>query len=339
MTVNVAIVGLGKMGLLHASILTALPDVRLVAVCEKKFWLRRFSQKAFNGVAVEADLRGLRGLDLDAVYVTTPVSSHYEIVKAIYEDNIACHIFVEKPLASSYTESTELFQLADTNPGVAMVGYNRRFAVTFAKAKEILDGDLLGEVLFFKSYAYSSDFLGAKRNRSRSEARGGVLRDLGCHAIDLALWFVGELEVQSSPVNLLAQGSHEDSVTCQMRTAAGAEGTFEASWAMETYRLPEVGMQIRGTRGILSVNEDKVELARDNGDAHTWYRHDLNDQVPFFLGSADYFREDQAFIQAILGKKPALSDFQSASKVTRVIDQILALTGEKARETKTASGR
>jgi predicted dehydrogenase len=33
---QVAVIGLGKMGLLHASILSAIPGVHLVAVCDKK---------------------------------------------------------------------------------------------------------------------------------------------------------------------------------------------------------------------------------------------------------------------------------------------------------------
>ena len=55
-------------------------------------------------------------------------------------------------------ESKELCDLAKTYGGVNMVGYMKRFSVTFIKAKEILDKKFLGEDITFKAYAYSSDF-------------------------------------------------------------------------------------------------------------------------------------------------------------------------------------
>jgi len=39
-----------------------------------------------------------------------------------------------------------------------MVGYMKRFAITFTKAKSILDQGTLGEITSFDAHAYSSDF-------------------------------------------------------------------------------------------------------------------------------------------------------------------------------------
>jgi len=47
---KVAVVGFGKMGILHAGILNALPKVQLVAVCEKSGLIRRFMRKLFRDV-------------------------------------------------------------------------------------------------------------------------------------------------------------------------------------------------------------------------------------------------------------------------------------------------
>ena len=45
---KVAVIGLGKMGLLHASILSTLPHVHLVALCDKSHMLLRFFRKMFK---------------------------------------------------------------------------------------------------------------------------------------------------------------------------------------------------------------------------------------------------------------------------------------------------
>ena len=80
---RVAVVGLGKMGLLHASLLNTLPDTQIVALCDKSTLMNIVFKKVFSkkDIAVVNDLEKLSGMDLDAVYVTTPISSHYPIIK------------------------------------------------------------------------------------------------------------------------------------------------------------------------------------------------------------------------------------------------------------------
>src|SRR3972149_2891287 len=112
------VVGLGKMGLLHASLLSVFPEVELVAVCEKSALMNRLFKKIFvnTGVHVVNDIEKLRGLDLDAVYVTTPISSHSFIIKNIYSMGIAHNVFTEKTLALNFNQSKALREL-DKNSG------------------------------------------------------------------------------------------------------------------------------------------------------------------------------------------------------------------------------
>jgi len=60
--VRVAVVGLGKMGMLHAGILGVLPNVELVALCEKSRIIRKFSKKVFNSRAREDNIKVTLGL-------------------------------------------------------------------------------------------------------------------------------------------------------------------------------------------------------------------------------------------------------------------------------------
>ena len=139
-----AVVGLGKMGLLHASLLNVFPEVELVALCEKSALMNRLFKKVFSktGIHVVNDIEKLRGLDLDAVYVTTPISSHSFIIKNMYSMDIARNVFTEKTLALNFNQSKELCELAKNSGGINMVGYMKRFSVVFRKAKELLSGGL-----------------------------------------------------------------------------------------------------------------------------------------------------------------------------------------------------
>ena len=325
---RVAIIGLGKMGILHASLLSTLPDVNLVALCEKKSLICRFSRKVFKGIRLVGEVSELADFALDAVYVATPPSAHFPIIRTIYSEGITANVFVEKPLASHPADSEEMCSLASSG-GINMVGYNRRFAVTFKKAKETLDESTLGEMVDFEGYAYSSDLLGVK-SESKALSVSGVLKDLGCHAIDLANWFFGGLHVGKAEVTSTAGGSG-DSVHLEVKTSGGLSGKLNSSWCMENYRLPEIGLIINGSKGTMKVNDDKVELKLNSGKSYIWHRQDLDDNVGFFIGRSDYFREDRAFMEAVASGSNIEPNFRTSAEVDRIIGQVEEKTRENDR--------
>lgn len=331
-SLKVAVVGMGKMGVLHSCILNVLPNVRLVALCEKSVFTRRLLGKLFNEVRIVDDVENLTDLDLDAVFVATPIPSHYRVAKALIEDDVARNLFVEKTLAANYAEAKELCEVAKTSGGINMVGYLRRFYVTFRKAKDLLSQSNIGEISSFTAYAYSSDFLGIKKETASSLARGGVLKDLGCHAIDLALWFFGDLEVYAAgSLPAIREGSG-DCLNFNVRSADGAEGEFNVSWRMESYRTPEIGFSITGSKGIVEVNDDRVELRLKGGKSKSWYRHNLDDNVPFWLGLPEYYREDLYFVKSVMEDHEAEPSFCAASKVDDIIGQV-EKRGDKCEQT------
>jgi predicted dehydrogenase len=317
---RIAVVGMGKMGIVHSCILNVMPDVELAALCEKSAMTRRLLKRVFSGVQIVDDVTKMADFNLDAVYVTTPIASHYRVVKAVSKENVARNLFVEKTLASNPEEAKELCQLASNSGGVNMVGYLRRFYVTFRKAKDLLSQGVVGQLSSFKAYAHSSDFLGVESNMAAS--RGGVLRDLGCHAVDLALWFFGDLEVCWTRPASPNSDDTDDSADFKVKCQDGLDGEFSVSWRAEGYRTPEVGFSIVGSKGVIVVNDDKVELTLQNGKKSVWYRHDLDDNVPFWLALPEYYREDQCFVKSIMDSVTAEPSFLSGSKVDEIIGQV-----------------
>jgi predicted dehydrogenase len=237
-------------------------------------------------------------------------------------------VFVEKTLASDYGKAKELCELARTSGGVNMVGYMKRFAVTFSKAKDLLNEQTLGEISSFDAYAYSSDFSRIKKGSKMSASRGGVLGDLGSHVIDLALWFFGDFEVDSAKLISLTEKGSEDSACFMVRNSDGLEGQFDVSWCMGKYRLPEFGLVIRGLKGVMKVDDYRVALEMNDGKSYKWYRQDLNDSVGFLLGDPEYFREDAHFIKSVLDGRNAEPSFLTASKVDYIIEQVKSRAGK-----------
>ena len=319
---KVAVVGLGKMGLLHSSIINVLPNVQLVAICDKSWLMRRVAKKIFRTPLITESVDKLANIGLDAIYVTTPIPSHYSIIKDIYEKNIAHNVFTEKTLSSTYEESKELCEMSRDHTGLTMVGYMKQFSVTFKKAKELVGQGILGQLVSFNAYAYSSDFVEAKKGSSVSGARGGALEDLGSHVVDLAIWFFGDLTVKSARIESRFSTTSIDCANFKVKGLNGLEGTFEVSWCKEGYRMPEFALVVTGANGVLSVDDSAVKLKMKNTQQRVWYRQDLDDSVKFLLGDSEYFREDETFFQSLIQQSNVESNFQTALKVDSLLEEV-----------------
>jgi predicted dehydrogenase len=314
-----AVIGIGKMGLVHASILSTLPNVELVALCDKSNIIRKFCSKLLSGVRVVDDLAKISELDIDLVFVTTPIPSHYSIINNLLSKRESPNVFVEKTLSSSYSDSSKLCELTRNSGRVNMVGYMKRFAVTFKKAKELLNQGAIGSIYSFEAHAYSSDFYGLNNPSQESSSRGGVLSDLGSHVIDLSLWFFGDFKVQPDKISAK---DIQNTVQFNVRSDSSVEGFFDVSWCKEGYHVPEFELLFNGSEGKMTVDDDVVRLELASGQSSQWYRHDLNDNVGFLLGAPEYFREDAYFVESILNGISAEPSFDNASKVDYIIGKV-----------------
>ena len=324
---RIGIVGLGKMGLVHTSVLNVLPNVEIAVLCDKSDLIRRFFKKILRNVPILDDAEKFSSYGLDAVYVTTPIPHHYGVTRTIYRKEIAKNVFVEKTLAASHKEAQELCSLAKKSAGINMVGYLRRFYVTFSKAKSYLDEGVIGDVSSFKAYAFSSDFADTEVKNQASGDRGGVLADLGSYAMDLALWFFGDMKVLSARAESILQNEVE-ALRFELCQSQGFVGICDVSWCMKDYRMPEVGFSVEGSKGTVIVNDDWVELRPKNGVSSRLYRQDLNDTVPFWLGLPEYYREDEYFVGCLRDGCKAEPCFESASKVDKMIEDVKSKLGK-----------
>ena len=136
--IKVAIIGFGKMGLLHGSILNLLKPGIVKAVVDKSFLLTFGASKLIKSVKFYRNLDDmLLEVEPEAVYVTTPASSHYPIIKQLLNRGV-CYVFVEKPPTINHQQLDVL--LSAKKPGqIVMVGFQKKYALTFRHAKLLLE--------------------------------------------------------------------------------------------------------------------------------------------------------------------------------------------------------
>ena len=87
--------------------------------------------------------------------------------------------------------------------------------------------------------------------------------------------------------------------------------------------MSEVGFTVVGSGGRLFVNDDEIRLVQLKGKSLQWYRQDLNDNVSFWLGLPEYYREDLHFVDSLRSGTQASPDFSSAAKVDKIVDEVI----------------
>ncbi len=327
--VKVGLIGAGKMGVSHLSILGAHPDVEVVGVSDtSKMTLDVF--KKYTSFPVFSDFEDmLAETQADAVFVAVPTKFHGKMVKKIMESGR--HVFAEKPLCLTPDESKELVDLAARKNLVNQVGYHNKFIGTFQEVKKLLDAGCIGEIMHFTGESYGPVVVKSKQDTWRSDPSegGGCLMDYASHVIDLINYTISPIEkVRGTVLKSFYSKNVEDAVFSVLELSSKVTGILSVNWSDETYRKMSTSITVMGSRGkiICDANELKVYFKSSTvpeGYTKGWnvkYITDLAEPVEFYLRGEEYSAQIDYFIKAVQKKVPnKINTFQSAWQTDRVI--------------------
>jgi len=138
--VQVGVVGVGWIAqVIHLPILVKLPDVQVVAICDKDKPKARFVAEKFAVRRYYNDLEEmLLEEDLSAIDVCTSTDAHKEVAQRALRARKA--VFVEKPLARNFAEAKEINDVARRKQSLLMVGMNNRFRPDAMILKSFIEG-------------------------------------------------------------------------------------------------------------------------------------------------------------------------------------------------------
>jgi predicted dehydrogenase len=308
---NVALIGTGMMGRLHSLALATLPSFfpdlpamrrKVVVDVTEDLAHRGAHQFGYEEGAVDWKKVVARP-DIDVVNIVTPNDSHRSIAE--FAMSQGKHVLCEKPLALSAADARNMAEQSRHSKGTHMVGFNYRRCPAVLEAKKLIDEGAIGEILGFRGL-YLQDWampdgtpwswrFGAK------EAGSGALGDIGSHALDYALFLVGEVESVSAALKTIVThrprsaaanfaaaskgagelttraGSNEmipvdvdDVAISLIRFTNGALGTLEASrfaWGHKN----DLSFEISGSKGALAFRWER------RNELHYYSAADRND--------------------------------------------------------------
>ena len=208
---RVAVVGVGHLGKEHARIYKALPEADLVGLCDKD---RSRKERADQlGVPFFGHARDLIG-KVDAVSVSTPTSSHYEVAREFLKAGV--HTLIEKPITLKLEEADELIDLARKNNLVLQVGHIERHNPGFRRIEEIANNIRFCEI----------HRLGPFTDRIND---CGVVLDLMIHDLDIILGLVKSELASFDAVGINVLTPYEDIANVRLKFKNGAVCDITAS--------------------------------------------------------------------------------------------------------------
>jgi predicted dehydrogenase len=323
----VGIVGCGLIGNKRAK---ALGTERVVAVADPNADRARNLASQHPGCEVAADWEALvRRPDVDVVVVATTNNMLAPVTHAAVRARK--HVIVEKPAARSAAEIEPVVDAAHRafrDAGVVVkVGFNHRFHPAFQKAREILDTDALGELMFLRArYGHGGrKGMETEWRGDPSIAGGGEMLDQGVHLIDLSRWFLGEFsDVSGHVARYFWDWRVEDNGFAMLRTDKGQVAWLHAS-CTEWKNL--FSFELYGRDGKLAVDG----LGGSYGVERLAYYKMLPQMGPPETTIWEYPGEDRSwhlewahFLECVQHRRQPSGNLDDALAALRVVDKLYA---------------
>ena len=302
MTVNMGLVGAGRIGRIHAGNLTnRIPNARLVAVADIDLEAAKSLAADLNIERVVSDYSQLlEHEDLQSIVISSATDTHAQIIL----DAAAAgkHIFCEKPLDFELSRIDDALEAVEAAGVKLQVGFNRRFDPNFRKVREMAAEGKIGEPQILRITSRDPE----PPPLDYVKVSGGIFLDMTIHDFDMARYITGS-EVEEIYVigavmidSRIEEFGDLDTVIITLRFENGVIGTIDNS-RKAVYGYDQ-RVELFGSEGMISTeNEtpDRHSYSNANG---------VQKPLPlyFFLEryTESYLHEMQSFVDSIQNDTP-----------------------------------
>ena len=318
---KIGVIGCGYWGPNIVRTFLELPDVSVEAVADLDWpTLEGIVTRHPQVANFTDDFRDLFEMDLDAVVVSTPPETHFEIVRACLEHGL--DVMVEKPLATNTRDARALAELAERDDRIMMVGHIGAYNPAVDELRKMIESGELGEIRYIDA---------VRVGLGQYHPTLNVIWDLAPHDVAILIHLLGE-----SPLSVNTRGiacvqeSIEDVAYITLAFPSGILAHARMSWLdpRKTRRITVVGSQKMVLYDDLEGHEklkiyDKRVSAIPRTDTFGEY------QFAYHYGSvvSPYVRLDeplkiecQHFVECVVQRKRPLTDGRNGLKVVEVIE-------------------
>jgi predicted dehydrogenase len=188
---RLAVVGLGYWGPNLVRVLHELPDAEVVSVCDLRPEALGEIRRRYPAVRTLKRYDDVLGdHSLDAVVIATPISTHYELARTALCAGL--HVFVEKPLATSLEEASDLVAVAEREQRTLMPGHTFLYSPPVNLGRQLIQSGELGEIYFISM---------SRVNLGLHQSDASVVWDLGPHDFSILRYWLEETPIRVSALS------------------------------------------------------------------------------------------------------------------------------------------
>ena len=324
---KVAVIGCGRVSVMHLGSIALLEDAELVACCDIKQDRAEYMAKKYNAKAYTSYEEMLSNEQLDAVHICLPHYLHAKVACYAFEKGV--HVLSEKPMDVDLESAENAVRLAKEKGVLYGVIMQCRYNNSAKLVKKALQSGKLGKILSARSvltwtrpdsYYAESDWKG-----TWDKEGGGVVIDQAIHSIDLVNWMV-DSEVDTVSCSMANRGHKivkvEDSAEGLITYKNGVRYGF---YCMNNYACDEpIEIRLYCEKGKVVFGYDDAYILYDNGEEEEAHQ---DENTTEYEGGKDYWgfqhiRQIGQFYNAVLGKEALDISADEALKTHRLIMKI-----------------
>jgi UDP-N-acetylglucosamine 3-dehydrogenase len=266
--INVGVIGLGRQGMLHLMVSSRLEGVKVVAAADNsKKALKKAESIGVRNTYQDYKnmLKNATNLGLDSVIISLPNFLHFESIQLSLDSGL--NVFVEKPLATTVEECSEIVKMEKKSGRIVMVGHVLRFTEAIEIIKEKLDNGSIGNLEVLTAEDIINGPFAHPRNPTPisdwwfdpKTSGGGALLDVGYHMIDLYRFFAGDANVDYVSLDYKFNLPIEDGAIVVLKSSnsdSSTKGIINIGWYQQTV-FPRYNFRVilHGSAGYISSEE------------------------------------------------------------------------------------
>jgi predicted dehydrogenase len=319
--VRIAVVGLGHWGPNLVRNINEFPGAEPVVVCDLRSDALDTITRRYPAVRATTSFSEVLADDeVDAVVIATPVSRHHPMAAAALR--AGKHVFVEKPLAASSREASDLIGLAERLGLVLMPGHTFLYSPPVMMIRKLIESGELGEIYFIST---------SRVNLGLHQPDVSVAWDLGPHDFSILRYWLGETPAYASA---LSRGcvipTIPDVAFINLEFPSGTVAHVELSWLAPS-KLRRT--TVVGSRKMVVYDDTSAEPVRvfDSGanvpNPETFGEYKLTYRTgdivsPQVEVAEPLYREMEDFCAAIRTGSVPRSSSEVGLEVVRIIEAV-----------------
>jgi len=307
---RIAIIGAGGIAQkAYFPLLIQRPDLEIVCLYSRTSAALEKARQDWGITTGSTNLKDVMASKPQAVFVLSSNDSHYSICKMMLENDL--DVYVEKPMTLASVQGFELAHLADERQRILMVAFNRRYALLYQQAKQIL-GDRNIKMAIFQKH----------RPQLYHTNLFNQYTDDTIHQIDLMRYFCGNLQVLSTSCEM-----QDDKLANAVSTARMDSGglavlinSLQAGAWQESVSLHTEGISVHvnAFRELRVVYSDHEEIY--GSDRPGKWIPDLRERG--FSGEIEHFFE------CLKTRQMPLTNAWEAAKTQELVEKLVLASGD-----------